>query len=453
MKRSATAAIFMVMLAAASLPLRAQQRQISLDDAISLALANNRTLEMARLEIGKADAQVDEAFGNALPSLNFSANYTRNIQKQVFYFPGPDGVTRPISIGSDNALQASLQLQQILFNSAVLTGVGTAKTYSQISRQQLRATAAETVVSVKKLYYGALLGREVLALNERLLRNAEQNFQTARQFVQNGMRAEFDAIRAEVQVENLRPVVVQARDSYQMALDNLEMLLGLDPATTLELTGTLSHPADTVTPAITTANDILERNNAQLQALRLATTVNEQLIDINRSDYLPTLALFGNYTYQAQADAFSDLDFQPSSMVGLNLSLNLFSGGQTKAKVEQARVDYLQSLEQLEQVDQALKTQLESVLRRIYYARERIAASDHTITQAERGYKIATVSYGAGTGTQLQINDAELALAQSRLNQLNAIYDYHGALADLEGLLGERFKLTGSEDNNVIYAR
>lgn len=453
MKRFAVAAFVCAMLAA-SLPLHAQERQLTLDEAIEIALRNNRDLQVARLEIEKADAQVTEAFGNALPSIDLGATYTRNLQKQVFYFPGADGIARPISIGSDNALGADLSLRQILFNSAVITGLGTAETYSKISRQQLRATAAETVLSVKKAYYGALFARDVLTLNEQLLRNAESNYQNARQFFQAGLRAEFDAIRAEVQVENQRPAVVQARDNYQMTIDNLRLLMALPPGDTLILAGSLSRPdaVDTTVPAIATARELLERHNAQLQTVRLGTEVSEKLIDISRSEYLPTVALFGTYQYQAQADNFSDLDFQPSSMVGLNFSLNLFNGWQTTARVTQAKIDHLKSEQQLAQLDHALHTQLESVLRRINYAQQRITASDRTIAQAERGYQIATVAYRAGTGTQLQINDAELALAQSRLNQLNAIFDYRNALADLEGLMGDNFALTNNE-NDVIYTR
>lgn len=453
MKRLSIAAACAAMFVAFA-PVNAQQRQLTLGEAIDIALANNRDLQIARLEIENADAQVTEAFGNALPSLDLSANYTRNIKKQVFYFPGTDGISRPIEIGSANSITGGLQLQQILFNSAVLTGVGTAKTYARISREQLRATASQTVLSVKRAYYGAILARDVLALNEQMLRNAEENYRNAQQFYQAGLRAEFDAIRAEVQVENQRPAVVEARDNYQQAIDNLKLLLSLPPGTDVTIAESLVTPAavDTSATSVAAAEQILEKYNAQLETLRLSTEVNRQLIDISRSDYLPTLALFGTYQYQAQADNFGDFEFQPTALLGLNLSMNLFNGWQTTARVTQAKIDHLQSQQQLAQLDQALKTQLEATLRRINYSRQRIAASQKTIAQAERGYNIATVAYRAGTGTQLQINDAELALAQTRLNQLNAVFDYQTAVAELEGLLGENYKLTGDGDN-VIYQR
>jgi outer membrane protein TolC len=170
--------------------------------------------------------------------------------------------------------------------------------------------------------------------------------------------------------------------------------------------------------------------------------VNEDLIKVKKSDYLPTVSLFGTYQFQAQADKLGDLDFQPVAYVGLNLSMNLFNGRKTDAQVSEAEVSYEQSKLQLDQLQHGLETQVEAVLRRIGYARERINATDRTIEQAERGYQIATTSYKAGTGTQLQINDADLALAQSKWNQLTAVHDYYVGLAELEQLLGQRYQVT-----------
>jgi outer membrane protein TolC len=252
-----------------------------------------------------------------------------------------------------------------------------------------------------------------------------------------------------VQHANQQPVVVQARNNYDMALDNLKLTLSYDDSKQINLSENLIRPAsmERSEPDVEAAKAILEKYNASLEALRLNTEVNKELIAINKSEYLPTVALFGTYSLQAQSDNFSGLDFQPSAYVGLNLSLNLFNGYKTDAKVQQARIAYEKSRFQLDQTEDALKTQLESILRRIDYARQRIAVSDQTIHQAERGYQIATVSYKAGTGTQLQINDADLALAQSRLNQLNAVYDYDVAMAELESLLGERYTLVPNGDN------
>ena len=111
--------------------------RLSLDQAITVAIDHNRDLEVSRLEIQNADARVNEAFGNALPTVALNGRYTRNLQRQTFYLD-QKGEVQAVTIGGYNAVSSDITVNQVLFNSAVFTGVGTAKTYSKISRQQLR---------------------------------------------------------------------------------------------------------------------------------------------------------------------------------------------------------------------------------------------------------------------------------------------------------------------------
>ncbi|HVZ39176.1 MAG TPA: TolC family protein [Candidatus Kapabacteria bacterium] len=444
-------ALVLPIVALAALPslLEAQTATpLSMSDAISTAMSNNRQLAISRMAIDNADQQVREAYSGTLPSVTLNGRYTRNIQKQVFYFPGSDGITRPIKIGSDNQVAADITVNQIVYNSAAFNAPDAAESYAKVSRQQLRADAVQTVYDVKRAYYGALLAREALRVNEALLANSEENLKNAQQLVKAGLRPEFDQLRAQVQVENLRPVVVQARDSYQQAIDNLKLLLGYTPDHDITLSDSLMRPAagQKVEPGIAEATATLEQSNAQVQTLKALADVNREYIEIKRSDYLPTVSLFGTYQLQSQSDNFSGLSFQPSSYVGLNLSYNLFSGGKTDAQMQEARLAWEQSKVKVLQAQDAMKTQLGIVLRKIDVARQRVGTADMTITEAQRAYTIATTAYKAGTGTQLQISDADLALAQSRLNQLNAVYDYSMALAELEQLMGDRFQMNGSKD-------
>lgn len=444
--------VIAAMLAVPALAGAQESVKLNLNDAINAALQSNRDLEVSRLAIANADAQIDEAYSNALPSVNLTANYQRNIQRQVFYFPGADGITRPIEIGYHNVLGADATVSQVVYSAALSTAIDASKTYGKISRQSLRTQAAQVVTDVKRAYYQALLAREALKVNENLLANAEENLKNAQVQFKVGLRPEFDAIRAEVQAANQRPVVVQARDNYQAALDNLRFLMGYKDTRDIELSESLTRPAslDKVEPAIAEAQGILTDANAQLQTLKLNAQVNEQLLKIKKADYMPTISAVGRIRYESQFDKTGDLDFQPTSFVGLNLSYNLFGGGKTDAQVKQAQIAYEQSKLRYDQAEQGLRTQLGIVLRRIDYARQRIETGDKTIDQAQRAYTIATASYKAGTGTQLQISDADLALAQARLNQLNAVYDFNVGLIDLEGLLGDRYQLT-DDNQNVQY--
>ena len=430
------------------------ERTVPIDEAITIALAQNRNVETARLNIRKADQQVDEALGNALPTVDLNARYTRNLQNPVFFFPGEDGIVRPIEVGSNNALSADISLQQILFNSAVFTGVGTAEVYAKISRQGLRVAANEVVWGVRQVYLGALLAREVLLVNEATLLNAEANRKNVQVLYKAGLRAEFDALRADVAVANLKPMIVNGRNTYENAIDRLVVALGLESEEqTLRVVGSLVGPNDApVLDDIAALEAAMLANNPQVRLLELQGDVNRELVEINRSDYLPTVALFGTYKYEAQADNFADLSFQPTAFLGLNLSMNLYNGGRTDAKVEQSRIDFDRTRFERAELVANLKSRLQSAIRRVESAEEQLVASARTIEQAERAYTIATAGYKAGTATQLDINDADLALAQSRLNRLSSLHEYSVARAEINYLVGGEVTLDG-DDITITPAR
>ena len=448
LRTTASTLVLLSLLQAVRLGAQAPQN-LTLDEAIGIALEQNREIQAARLELGKADAQVDEAFGNALPTVDLNSRYTWNIRRPVFFFPGEDDVVRPISIGSKNALTADLSVQQILFNSAVLTGVGASRIYAQISRQALRSEASDVILTIKKAWYGVLLSREVLAVNEALMANAEANFANVKVLFDAGLRAEFDALRAEVTVANLKPRIIEGRDVYRNAVDGLLVALGYDNLVEqpVEISGEFAVPTSgmPITESFVELEGEMLENNPQLVQLRRLTDVNRELIELDRSEYLPTVALFGTWKFEGQADNIGDLDFQPSAFAGLNLSLNLYNGGRTSAKVEQSEIEWQQSRFEVAELEAILRLQLRSTLRRIDAAVEQISASERTISQAERAYTIATASYRAGTGTQLQINDADLALAQARLNRLSALHEFNVALAELEHLVGRHVILSGDD--------
>ena len=157
-----------------------------------------------------------------------------------------------------------------------------------------------------------------------------------------------------------------------------------------------------------------------------------------RSNYLPRLYGFGNYQYQAAQNDLkvSTHDFINSIQVGLQLSMNVFQGFQTDARVEQASIDMRRTQEQVANLELNLRSLAESIVLRLREARRRIEAQEKTVEQAQRGYNIASTRFVNGLGTQLEVNDAQVALTQARVNRIQAYYDYVVARVDLNETLG-----------------
>jgi outer membrane protein TolC len=191
----------------------------------------------------------------------------------------------------------------------------------------------------------------------------------------------------------------------------------------------------------------LETNHTYA-ALQKQVEVNEAFVMAERANYLPTISAFGTYQYQTAKNTFniSTSDFFTSSQVGLQFSLSLFQGLQTNARVQQTQVDVRKSQEQLTNVERNLRIGLTSTLGNLKAARQRIDAQQRTVEQAERGYKIVTTCFLSGAATQLEVNDAELALTQAKVNRIQAQYDYLVAAAELDQYLGRLPASVSTED-------
>ena len=437
-------------------PAQAQEpspQRLSLEDAVRLAMKQNPDLLTARLEVKRSDARVLEAWGNAMPAIDLSGQYAHLTDKPVSFFPDyflytfmkaidstypkPSGQFVPVSFAPAFNASASVNVRQILFNGAVFIGVGAAHIYSHLARDLYQAKQVETVTKVRKAYYGALLAREAFDLMRSSLQNAEDNLKNVQLMRKQGIVSEYDELRAFVGVENLRPMVIQSETNYSLSQDNLKNTLGITTKDLFALTDSLTlQPVDD--QILARADELVLETNPGLNATKRQIELNGAVVNAERSNYLPTIAAFGSYSYTAAKDQFnfSTNDFYKGSTIGLSLSLSLFQGLQTYSRVEQAQLEQRKSEEQRVGLERTLRTGIHSILGNLQQARKRIEAQGRTVEMAERGYKIVTTRFLSSSATQLEVNDAQLALTQAKVNRVQAIYDYLSAAADLEQIIG-----------------
>ncbi len=410
----------------------------TIDEAIQAAIEKNAELQIARLETEKSSEQVKEAYGYALPTVTFDANYRKPLKKQVTFLPGiffgqgPELI--PVSFEAYNTFNMGFTATQILFNSAVFTGMGTAKIYQRIAKEQFRASYNKTVAGVKKAFYSALLSRQVVETTKASLQNAEDNLKNARIMNQSGIVSDYDMIRAEVQVENVRPMVIEAERNFTLALNGLKLAMNLESTEEIDVTGMLEYaPAD----SSLIDESLLISRNASLQALKHQKDFNNEIVTLQRSEYMPSLAAFGTYNWQSQSNQFEKTwdKLFASSHIGLTMTVNLFNGFRTTSKVAQAKKDTRKIEEQMHAVREGLRTQLHNIKYRLDESQKRIQSQGRSVELAEKGYRIAKTRYQTGSGTQLEVNDADVALLRARLNRVHAIYDYTIARIDLEEIV------------------
>jgi outer membrane protein TolC len=412
-------------------------RDLSLDEAIEIALKQNKNILVAKLNVQKAESQVTEAYGSAMPSVSFNAGFNHNIQLPVFFFPSPiTGEVAPLRIGQTNVYSMTAQVQQVLFNGAVFTAVRSSKLYTDAATAQLDAAVAEVVTETKKKYYQAIAAGAYYSVAQSTLDNVKQTRETISALFAEGLVAEFDKIRADVAVANVEPIVIEASSSKYAAQAALQTYLSLDMSDTLVVSADrlpeiedAPNPDDALVKAL--------EANLDLKALSLQIEVAKKMIDIQASDYYPTLAAFGQWQQQGQSDKLNDWRSATSSLVGINFSMNLFNGLRTKAKVEQSELDVATALQRKSQISDLIRLQTRTIVNQLSSAKARITAQASTVNQAQRGYDISQIRYKEGTGSLLEISDAETALSRAQVNEISARLDYHTTKAEYDRVTGQ----------------
>ncbi|MFC2133591.1 TolC family protein [Bacteroidota bacterium] len=452
--------MFSVLLIFFSSVLYGQNKTFTIEEAIYTALENNRDIKIALMEIEKADAAVDEAFGYALPSLDLSANFAHFIEKPKMAFPDfmamltnatyetlfDEGLlprdedkflpmkTVLQSFAQSNSFEASARITQILFNSAVFRGIGASQIYLNLSNEQLKGTVANTILTVKQAFYGVLLTHNLLEIFEASLANAEENLRLVQSMFKQGLVSEYEAMQVEVQVENIKPQVMELRNKLQSAKDGLKIVLGLDQFEEISVEGEFVYRPELLPAAGILIEDAME-SNYDINTLQTKRQIDEEFIAIDRSDYWPTIAAFGSYNYAGSSD---DLNFQTynSTMVGLSLTMNLFQGLRTSKKVEQSTISVMQTDEQLKQLKDFISSEVRGKVLQLKKVEAQVAAVTRNVELAQKTFEISMTRYKEGTGTLLEIKNADIELRTAKTNKLQSVYEFIIAKAELDKLLG-----------------
>lgn len=411
---------------------------LDLEQAVKLAIEKNADLKVASMDISKAEEKLREARSGLFPQINASGQYQRYIDLPVIFMPKGSPFGPTLKIGADNSYNASLSLALPLFSWTLYQGIGLASDALDIAKTNYSSVKSKVVNDVKKAFLAVLLMRETKDVMKQSLKNAEDNFENIKKLRSGGTLSDYDVLRAEVQVENLKPNVLQMDNNYKLSLEALKVAIGLNASDEIDVVGEIDFKEPYTIPTEQNVINEMLSNNPQLALLEKQVSLNDRSVSMEKSGHLPTLSAFGTYQYQAQANdfKFSDYNWVKTSVIGLQLQIPIFSGFKVDAKVNQAEIALNQSIEQKRNYTEAFKTQALSILYRIQQAVIRIQGQNKTVQQALEGYEIAKRRLANNLTIQLEVNDAELALRQAKLNRLQAIYDLKIAECELDNILG-----------------
>jgi outer membrane protein TolC len=248
------------------------------------------------------------------------------------------------------------------------------------------------------------------------------------------MVSEFDKLQAEVQLENIRPVLLRVENALINATNGFKITLGIDQTADVDVSGEIKLDSIDISNEDELIQEALA-SNFDIKSLDLKKQVDEAFIQLDVSEYWPTLAAFGNYSYAGSSDQWNFQNYNYAT-VGLSFSINLWQGNRTKNAVEQSTITYKQTEEQLSQLKDYTVMNVKANVQELKRVQSLLEVQARTVKLAERAYDIAKVRYKEGAGSQLELQNADQDLRQARLNRVQAVHSYLITKFELDQLLG-----------------
>lgn len=409
---------------------------LTLEQAVETALRNNPGLKAADAQVDAARAGVLRSASGFLPKVTISETFSRSDNplmvfgtklNQEIVSPAdfnPLTINNPEPISNYNT---RLAVMQPIFNGGrEYLGVRQSRLARDASLKERERARQETVYNVIKSYYGLLLAQENLNVARKSLQTSAENLKLAEARYKAGAVLQSDFLRAKVQYAEVKEMVTRSENGVRLAKAALNFAMGVPQESDYEISGALAEQRlDQGLDALIA--EALSRR-PDLAAVELNRKNAETGVNQARTDYIPSLNVMAQVDWNSRAFAGDDAK---SWAVMAVLSWNIFDGLATRSKVRES-VAMSQKVKALEeQMQSGIQLQVRQAFFNVIASLDRIAASASSVQEAEEGFRIVQKRYQAGMTNFVDVLGAENALIRARTNALQALYDNNLAVAEL----------------------
>ena len=416
------AGILMVNMAAA-------QETLTLQQALKFAIEHKAEAQKARLEQENAEYLIDEVRGSALPQVSGSGNLTYNAMLQKVALPGEllgtPGKTLMVAMGQPWQSTATLNLNQQIFNQSVFTGLKAARTTREFYQVNSTLTDEQLIEKVANAYYQVFQMQQQLQTIQTNLDNTIKTQKVITGLVDAGLAKKIDLDRIVVAVNNLEASKQQMVNSLQLSENALKFAIGME----MDKKVVLPAGSFEVNAAILDSKpDLSDRTELKL------LNVQSDLLALNKkamaaANY-PTLSFTGNLGYLGMGpympifNKSSNVNWSGFSALGLNLSIPIFNGGTTRAKVNQAEIDIKKLKADIADTRLGLALASDNARSQIQNSLLTVDTNKRNISLAKDVLDNTQNNYKNGLATLTDLLDAEKAYADAQNNLTISLLNY-----------------------------
>lgn len=426
---------------------------LTLEDAIQLALQNNNTIRAQEAEVESAKGTVISGFSGFLPKIEGRLSYylgekgygiQTTIPANSFGpgFPPTDLTTGFNSESFTYDYTVNLTLTQPLFaGGKIWNGYKMSVLTKEIQDERLRQTKNDVTFQVTDTFYRVLLAKSFLEVAKEAKALTDEHLRVARVRYKAGEATEYEVLRAEVESANLDSQLIRAENAVNLALLALKNIIGLNEKDEVNIIGELV-PFD-FDKTLEECLSIAKSNRPEKIQIEYQKKLTEHNYKLAIGNYIPNLALVGNYQSLTNKDNTARLFSKPedkwfeSYSLMLVLSVPIFDGLYNYGKIQEAKWGKRKINEIDLQLDKGIDLEIQQAYSSLQEAKKVMSAGEKNVQTAKRAVEIAQVQYKNGLITSVELLSAEVGLTQAKTNYLQAKYDYLIAVAKLKKAIGE----------------
>ena len=422
-----------------------QEKKLSLNDCIELAIENNENLKNSKLEERISKALSKEYLSIGFPQINFDGGlqYNHDVPKSLIdisrFMPGvPEGTEQEVQFGQTYDGRVDLFVNQMIFNGSYFVGLSAARELVRLSEKLTERNEIDINESVQKAFFTVLNTKSRIDLVEANLNRLNTLLGQTKELYINGFIEKLDVDRIQVAYNNLKSEKIKANRFYKLSKEVLNFQIGLPVGTDIELTGELTEEV------INNFNYNLDDfdYSKRIEYSILQTDKNLKFYDLknNRSQYLPQIYANYNYGYNTSSsnyDLFFDSNrWKSFGTVGLKIIIPIFDGFLKRSKINQSKYKIEQVENQMMFLERSINLQINQSISNYENTKESLLISKQNLELAQNVYLATEKKYKEGVGSNLEVIDSNNSLKIAQNQYYNSLYESIIASIDIKKTLG-----------------
>ena len=401
---------------------------LSVEEANNYALEHNRTMKNASLSAKQYEAARWQAIASMLPQASATLEYNNMCGYEATMYGMPVEMNPYGALG----IKATWAVggQQIV--GALISDIAVEMSNIAVSKSEQAITS-----NVTTTYATILAMEETLDLLKKNQKNLQDLYEMTLNSVKVGVAEQIDADQLSVQVSSMESTINNTARKIEILYNTLRLLLGTDVEAEISLTSAISDIINIDSAMELLSHELVLEDNFDYQIAKKNTELSKQQVTMAGMAFVPTLAAYYQYTGKTYFGKSEGMNTTPPNVVGVSLSIPLWSSGVRSAEVTEMKLAYQESQNELLDKEDNLKLQDKQYRYDLVTAYENYEIQKRNITVTENVFTNISKKFEYGYSTSLDVTNASTNLITAQSNYISSVLEMVQAHIKLKDLLNK----------------